>query len=97
MASQASSSEKRSTTKTPIYQNILAKPVTNTRTIQNNILNQLEQPVLWKDTIENMIKDGITNFIELGPGKVLTGLNRRINKEIITTNFDKIEDSHAVL
>ena len=84
-------------TKTPIYQNILAKPVTDTKTIQNNILNQLEQPVLWKDTIENMIKDGITNFIELGPGKVLTGLNRRINKEIITINFDKIEDSHAVL
>tara|TARA_Y100000590_G_C15742911_1_gene1020924 strand:- start:4306 stop:5220 length:915 start_codon:yes stop_codon:yes gene_type:complete len=86
-------------TKIPIYQNISAKPITDIISIQNNILNQLEKPVLWKDTIENMIKDGITNFIELGPGKVLKGLNRQINKEISTINFDKIEDlnSHAVL
>ena len=84
---------------TPIYQNILAKPVTDIKSIKNNILNQLEKPVLWKNTIENMIKDGITNFIELGPGKVLSGLNRRISKDITTINFDKIEDlnSHALL
>ena len=85
--------------KIPIYQNILAKPITDIKNIQNNLLNQLEKPVLWKNTIENMVKDGITNFIELGPGKVLTGINRRINKNIITINFDKMGDLdvHAML
>ena len=67
--------------------------------IQKNIIDQLEKPVLWSNTIIKMIQDGMTNFFELGPGMVLNGLNRRINKEMITQNFDKIEhlDAHAIL
>ena len=81
--------------KIPIYQNVVAKAVTNLKNIRQNILNQLENPVLWSDTIMKMVKNGMTEFIEVGPGKVLNGLNRRINKNIITHNFDKMENLDA--
>ena len=81
--------------KVPVYQNIVAKAVTDLKNIRQNILNQLENPVLWSDTIVKMVQNGITKFIEVGPGKVLNGLNRRINKEIITYNIDKMEHLDA--
>ena len=81
--------------KIPVYQNFAAKPVTDTENIRKNILLQLENPVLWSDTIINMLQNGMTEFIEVGPGKVLNRLNRRINKEIITHNFDKMDQLNA--
>ena len=81
--------------KVPIYQNVVAKAVTDIKNIRQNILNQLENPVLWSATIMKMVKNGMTEFIEVGPGKVLNGLNRRINKNIITHNFDKMENLDA--
>ena len=69
--------------------------MTDTKKIRQNILNQLENPVLWSDTIVKMVQNGITEFIEVGPGKVLNGLNRRINKKIITYNIDKMEHLDA--
>ena len=81
--------------KVPVYQNYVAKAVTDLKNIQHNILNQLENPVLWSDIIENMVQNGITEFIEVGPGKILNGLNRSINKRIITHNFDKREHLNA--
>ena len=73
--------------KVPIYQNVNAEGEINSTIIQKNIIDQLEKPVLWSNTIIKMIQDGITNFFELGPGMVLNGLNQRINNEIITQNF----------
>ena len=81
--------------KIPVYQNFVAKAVTDLNDIRQNILNQLENPVLWSDTIIKMVQSGITEFIEVGPGKVLNGLNRCISKEIITHNFDKMEHLNA--
>jgi [acyl-carrier-protein] S-malonyltransferase len=81
--------------KVPVYQNVVAKAVTDIIDIRQNILSQLENPVLWSDTIVEMFKNGMTEFIEVGPGKVLNGLNRRINKNIITHNFDKMEHLDA--
>ena len=81
--------------KVPVYQNVVAKAVTDIKNIRQNILNQLENPVLWSDTIVEMVKNGMTKFVEVGPGKVLNGLNRRINKNIITHNFDKMEHLDA--
>ena len=78
--------------KVPVYQNFVAKAVTDVKNIRQNILYQLENPVLWADTISKMLQNGLTKFIEVGPGKVLNGLNRRMNKEIITHNFDKMEN-----
>ena len=78
-----------------VYQNVNAKAVTDSKIIRKNILNQLENPVLWSATIVKMIQNGMTEFIEVGPGKVLNGLNRRINTEIITHNFDTMEHLNA--
>ena len=83
----------------PVYQNVSAKPVTDSITIQKNIINQLESPVLWSETILNMKNEGISDFFEVGPGKVLKGLNQRIYPESTTINCDKLEhlDACAVL
>ncbi len=75
----------------PVFQNVSALPVTKASIIQENILKQLENPVLWSDTILNMKKNGITNFFEVGPGRVLKGLNQQIFPNSTTINCDKLE------
>ena len=60
------------------------------------MLKQLESPVLWETTISNMILDDFANFVEVGPGKVLNGLNRRINREISTQSVGTIEQLNAI-
>ena len=68
----------------PIYQNVDAAKTDDVQTIKKNLINQLTAPVLWTQIINNMIKDGLTEFIEIGPGKVLQGLIRKINREVST-------------
>lgn len=70
----------------PIYQNVTASAVTNPSEIKKNLILQLTAPVRWSQTIQQMIKDGGTEFIEVGPGKVLQGLMRIINKDVSTYN-----------
>ena len=70
----------------PIYQNVTAKAVTNPDTIKKNLMLQLTAPVRWTQTIQQMIKDGGTEFIEVGPGKVLQGLMRKIDRNVSTYN-----------
>lgn len=67
--------------KVPVYQNVNAKPVTDANELKSNILKQLESPVRWAEIISNMNCDGFTSYLEIGPGKVLQGLNRRILME----------------
>ncbi len=83
----------------PVYQNVSAEPVNDATIIRENIINQLESPVLWSETILNMKTEGISDFFEVGPGKVLKGLNLRIYPESTTINCDKLEhlDTCAVL
>ena len=81
--------------KIPVYQNIQAEPVTDYNILRKNILKQLENPVLWSDIILNMKKEGISNFFEVGPGKVLKGLNQRIFPESTTIICDKLEHLDA--
>lgn len=66
----------------PVYQNVNAHPVTDPATIKENLIAQLTAPVRWTQTIQNMITDGATNFVEVGPGKVLQGLVKKINKDM---------------
>jgi len=66
----------------PIYQNVSAKGVTNENELKENLIEQLTAPVKWFQTIEQMVQDGALEFFEIGPGNVLSGLNRRINREI---------------
>lgn len=64
----------------PVYQNVDAKPATDPEVIKNNLIAQLTAPVRWTQSVQNMIADGATNFIEVGPGKVLQGLVKKIDK-----------------
>ena len=65
-----------------VYQNVDAKPHTNSEDIQNNLIAQLTSPVRWTQSVQNMVADGATHFTELGPGNVLLGLIKKIAPEI---------------
>jgi [acyl-carrier-protein] S-malonyltransferase len=66
----------------PVYQNVTAKAVTNPEEIKKNLIAQLTAPVRWTQTVEQMLKDGANHFTEVGPGKVLQGLIKKVNKEV---------------
>ena len=71
----------------PVYQNVTASAVTDPNEIKNNLIIQLTAPVKWTQSVQQMIADGATLFTEIGPGKVLTGLVGKINKEVAVANF----------
>ena len=66
----------------PIYQNVTGKAANNAKEIKENLIAQLTSPVRWTQTIQQMIADGATEFTEVGPGKVLQGLMRKINRKV---------------
>ncbi|MFY0603772.1 MAG: ACP S-malonyltransferase [Flavobacteriaceae bacterium] len=66
----------------PVYQNVSAKAVSNAAEIKENLMKQLTAPVKWTQSIQAMISDGGTDFIEVGPGKVLQGLMRKIDRNV---------------
>ncbi|WP_299124293.1 ACP S-malonyltransferase [uncultured Tenacibaculum sp.] len=66
----------------PVYQNVPAKAVTNPEEIKENLIAQLTAPVKWTQCIQAMIADGGTEFVEVGPGKVLQGLMRKIDRSV---------------
>ena len=74
----------------PVYTNVDAKPVTKAIDIKSSLIQQLENPVLWAKSILEMKNKGINHFIEVGPGKVLQGLNKRIDRSIISQGVDSI-------
>jgi [acyl-carrier-protein] S-malonyltransferase len=76
----------------PLYANVTAKPVIDSSEIKNLLLKQLNAPVRWEESVKNMISDGITEFIEIGPGKVLQGLAKRIDKDVLLKGIDKYSD-----
>lgn len=68
----------------PVYQNIVAKGVTDPSEVKRNLIDQLTGAVRWAQSVQAMIADGATQFTEVGPGKVLQGLVLKINKEMLT-------------
>ncbi len=66
----------------PIYQNVNASKVTDPDQIKKNLVAQLTAPVKWTQTVKNMLTDGATNFIELGPGSVLQGLVKKVDRNV---------------
>ena len=66
----------------PVYQNITTTAVSDPEEIKQNLIKQLTGPVKWTQSVQNMIKDGATTFIEVGPGKTLQGLIKKINSEV---------------
>ena len=76
----------------PVCMNAIAEPVTEADQIRKNLIMQLTSPVLWTQSIEAMVRNGISSFIEIGPQKVLQGLIRRIDKSVTTDGIDTAED-----
>ena len=66
----------------PVYQNVVASAVTDPEEIKKNLIAQLTAPVRWTQSVQQMIADGGTVFIEVGPGKVLQGLMRKIDRTV---------------
>ncbi len=66
----------------PVYQNVTARPSIDTAEIKDNLIKQLTAPVRWTQSVQNMIADGASRFVESGPGKVLQGLVRKINRQV---------------
>jgi [acyl-carrier-protein] S-malonyltransferase len=66
----------------PVYQNVNAKPVSNPIEIKKNLVAQLTAPVRWTEIVKNMIADGATSFSELGPGNVLQGLIKKVDRNM---------------
>jgi len=81
----------------PVYANVTAKPVTKKDEIKNLLHQQVTSPVRWEETIRNMITDGFDEFYEIGPGKVLQGLVKRINPDVKLFGIDKYEDLEQYL
>lgn len=70
----------------PVYQNVDAKPYTDPEQIKANLIAQLTAPVRWTYIVENMLADGVDSFMELGPGAVLQGLIKKVNREVEATS-----------
>lgn len=68
----------------PVYQNVSASPIANASHIKANLILQLTAPVKWTQTMKQMLADGATSFTEVGPGTVLQGLVKKVNREVVT-------------
>jgi [acyl-carrier-protein] S-malonyltransferase len=68
----------------PVYQNVNASPSLDPEVIKSNLISQLTSPVRWTQSVLNMISDGATSFVEVGPGTVLSGLIKKVNRDAVT-------------
>jgi len=78
--------------KIPVVSNVDAKPTVLVQEIKNKLQRQVESSVLWEDSVNFMIKEGVNKFFEIGPGKVLKGLIKKIDPSVEVVNIEKIED-----
>jgi [acyl-carrier-protein] S-malonyltransferase len=74
----------------PVYQNVSAKPFTDPAQIKENLVAQLTAPVRWTQTVQNMLADGATLFTEVGPGSVLQGLIKKVDRNAQTAGISKL-------
>ena len=72
----------------PIYQNVTANAVIDETAIKSNLISQLTAPVRWTQSVQQMIADGASHFTEVGPGKVLQGLVKKINRDAETASAE---------
>jgi [acyl-carrier-protein] S-malonyltransferase len=81
----------------PVIANVSANPMTTAEEIKENLIEQLYSPVLWEDSVVKMIDSGVDTFIEIGPGKVLSGLIKKINRSVKTYSISDEESCQAVI
>ena len=78
--------------KNQLISNVTAQKISNIEELKNLLIEQIENRVRWRESVINMIKDDINHFIEIGPGKVLSGLVKRINREVKIDTINTLED-----
>lgn len=81
----------------PVIANVTAEPMSNKADMKEKLIEQLYSPVLWEDSVQKMIDLGVDTFIEIGPGKVLSGLIKKINKTVKTYSVSDEESCQAVI
>lgn len=81
----------------PVIANVSANPMTKAEEIKENLIEQLYSPVLWEDSVVKMIDLGVDTFIEIGPGKVLSGLIKKINRSVKTYSISDEESCQSVI
>jgi len=82
--------------KIPVVGNVDAAPQTNADVVRDNLYKQITSSVLWEDSMKFMASHGVTTFIEIGPGKVLKGLARKIDSSLKVYNIEKPQDIEAL-
>ena len=75
-----------------LISNVTAEPISNSEDLKSLLIKQIENRVRWRESVLNMINNGVDNFIEIGPGKVLSGLVKRINREVKINTINSQED-----
>ena len=78
--------------KPAVVSNVTAKEETDTNIVKSLLINQITSRVRWRESVNYMIKSGVNDFLEIGPGKVLSGLVKKINKDVKISNINTIED-----
>ena len=78
--------------KPSIISNVTAKAENDVNRIKPLLIDQITSRVRWKESIDYMINAGVTDFLEIGPGKVLSGLVKKINKQVNISNINSMED-----
>ena len=79
-----------------LVSNVTAKVISNSVELKNLLIQQIENRVKWRESVINMIKNEINHFIEIGPGKVLSGLVKRINREVKINNINSLKDIESL-
>ena len=80
-----------------IVSNVTAQPLNNPDEIKKLLIDQIEKPVRWRESVYNMINAGINQFIEIGPGKVLSGLIKRIDRNVKINQVNNLIDANSLL
>lgn len=83
--------------KLPVIANVTASPMTDAQEIKEKLIEQLYSPVLWEDSVDKMLELGVDTFIEVGPGKVLSGLIKKINRNVKTFSVNDLESCQQVI
>lgn len=76
----------------PYLANVTADYVADKEQVKPLLMQQIASPVRWQQSVERMIADGVDNFVEIGPGKTLSGFMRKINRDVKVINIEKVED-----
>ncbi len=83
--------------KIPVVANVTAKAVTDKNEVKKSLINQVSNSVLWENCVRTMLEQGVDTFIEIGPGKVLSGFVKKIDKEVKVLNVENLESLNATL